>query len=135
MLVEYKCFSSSLFLYFSLDSPGDLEITFADLPFSDLYKKLAPFYFIPKMKNQPITEISGKKLPRCTKKQLFCEERSFIIFLHELNTLESGIMPTLKVEDCPPTTLSLDEREKWLIKVFLSLHDRKHLHHLYLPNE
>lgn len=131
MLLESRCSSYALFLYFSLDSPDDL-VTFADPPFSDLYKKLAPFYFIPKKKNQPITEISGKKLPRCTKKQLFCEERSFIIFLHELNTLESGIMPTLEVEDGPPTTLSLDEREKWLIKIFLSLHDRKHLDHLYL---
>ena len=74
---------------------------------------------------------SGKKVPRRTKNPL-SEERGFFVFLYELITLESGIIPTLVVKDGSTIALNLDERERWLIKVLLKLHGRKHHHNLYL---
>ena len=138
MLVESMCFSIessyhpyTLFFCFFPDSPGDLKVSFALPPFYSLYKKLAPFYFIRNMKDQLITEIFFREFPLPTSHQLG-KEGGFFIFLHELITPDSGIIPTLVVKDGPPITLNLDERERWLIKVFLKLHGRKHFHNLYL---
>ena len=121
MLSEERYNNCDLFSYFSHNSPN-LEVSFDNPLFFALYSRIKPFYLKPNMKNQ--------KTPKFSRNP--CEERGFFIFLHELITLESGIIPPLEVEDGSTVTLNLDEREKWLIKVFLKLHGRKHFHNLYL---
>ena len=44
MLVELGTASYDLFIYFSMDWPDDLEVSFADPPFFALYSRIKPFY-------------------------------------------------------------------------------------------
>ena len=122
MLVESWVLTFSLFSLFSKDPLSLPQVSFDSHPFSDLYSRITPFYLDRKMKNQKTTIV-----PR----NLY-EERGFFIFLRELITLEPEIIPILVVNDGPPIALSLSERDKWLIKVFLKLHGIKHHHNLYL---
>ena len=128
LLEESSRRNDVLFSHFSQNSPGDLEVSLDYPTFFDLNMKLESFFFERKKRNHPKISIWNFRI---TTYQL-SKGRSFFIFLHKLITSESGIMPTSEAKDGSLITLNLDEREKWLIKVFLKLYGRKHLHNLYL---
>ena len=123
MLLEERHYPRNydLFSHFSQNLPGDLEVSLDYPPFDYLYLKLESLYFNWKKRNQPIPKISVWNFLRRTASQS-SRGRSFLIFLNELITPESEAILTLEVKDGPPITLNLNEREKWLIKVFLKLH-------------